>query len=141
MSFGHLFRPGMNSMMKGMRFLEDGCPLHIKAIHVFNSASYLNLIIGEQLNNHQKHHIEKFNELFLAMVKPFTRLKLLEKVHFHTSNINWDDFYRDHIPKSHLPSDYGGELDTVEILHKKSCEKLMKLEGYFKYEEFSTFSI
>lgn len=47
MSFGHLFRPGISSMMKGMRFLEDGCPLHIKAIHVFNAASYLNLIIGE----------------------------------------------------------------------------------------------
>jgi hypothetical protein len=74
------------------------------------------------------------------MVKPFTRSKLLERVHFHTSNINWDDFYRDHIPKSHLPADYGGELETIKVLHEKSCEKLMKMGKYFKYEEYSIFS-
>jgi hypothetical protein len=34
-----------------------------------------------------------------------------------------------------LPSDFGGDLDSVEELHKKHREELMELRDYFLIEE------
>lgn len=73
------------------------------------------------------------------MVKPFSSSKILERVHFHSSNIDWENFYREHVPKSHMPSDYGGDLESVEILHEKSREKLMEFQRYFELEEAVAF--
>jgi hypothetical protein len=68
-------------------------------------------------------------------VKPLLNSELLQKLHLHHSDMNWSEFYEKHIPQSHLPSDYGGTLDSVDELHKKHCEKLMALKDYFVYEE------
>lgn len=47
MSFWHIFQPGVNSMRKGMRFLQEGSPVDIKAIHVLNSVPFSDVIVGE----------------------------------------------------------------------------------------------
>lgn len=52
--------------------------------------------------------------------------------------MDYEAFYRDHVPKSHLPADYGGDLETVEKLHENHCKKLMKLKDYFYYEEIQS---
>lgn len=49
--------------------------------------------------------------------------------------MDYEEFYRDHVPKSHLPSDYGGDLESVENLHQNHVQKLMSLKDYFKFEE------
>ena len=49
--------------------------------------------------------------------------------------MDYEKFYKEHIPRSHLPSDYGGSLASVDELHKKSCQKLMDLKDYFIFEE------
>lgn len=74
------------------------------------------------------------------MVRPFVRSKILERVQFYSSDIDWNEFYENHIPKSHMPSDYGGDLESVEDLSKKTRNKLMEADGYFKYEENFVFS-
>lgn len=61
--------------------------------------------------------------------------ELLSKVHFHTSSIDYEKFYKEHIPKSHLPSDFGGDLPSVAELHKKHREELMTLRDYFLMED------
>lgn len=43
--FGHLFRPSISSMRKGLRLLQDGCPVKLKAIHVLNTFPFVNMII------------------------------------------------------------------------------------------------
>ena len=43
----HMFRPGLASMRKGMKFLQEGCPLNIKAIHVLNTVPFFDIIMGE----------------------------------------------------------------------------------------------
>lgn len=45
--FGHLFRPTISGVMKGMKLLQDGCPVNIKAIHVLNTFPFVNLIMSE----------------------------------------------------------------------------------------------
>lgn len=46
-----------------------------------------------------------------------------------------ESFYKECVPKSHLPFDYGGDLESVETLHKQNRESLMKLRNYFVMEE------
>lgn len=47
--FRHLFQPSISSLRKGMRFLEDGSPFDIKAVHILNTVSFMNLIVGKLL--------------------------------------------------------------------------------------------
>jgi hypothetical protein len=46
-----------------------------------------------------------------------------------------EKFYKDCIPKSSLPSDFGGDCESVEVLHKRHCEEMIKLRNYFVAEE------
>lgn len=45
--FGHLFRPSVNSMRKGLRLLQEGCPIEIKSVHVLNTAPFVNVIMSK----------------------------------------------------------------------------------------------
>jgi hypothetical protein len=49
--------------------------------------------------------------------------------------MDWEEFYVKHIPKSHLPSDYGGDLDSVEDLHQHHRKSFMEMREYFLVEE------
>lgn len=70
-----------------------------------------------------------------GLAKPFIMTELLSKVHFHTSSIDYEKFYKEHVPKSCLPSDFGGDLESVAELHKKHREELMALRDYFLMED------
>ena len=69
------------------------------------------------------------------MVKPFTTTGILSKIHLHSTDMNWNNFHQDYIPKSHLPSDYQGDLPTLQELHNKEREFMMRLKDYFVEEE------
>ena len=56
-------------------------------------------------------------------------------MHLHSSSINMEKFYNDHIPKSCLPSDFGGDLESVEVLHEKHCKEFKRLQPLFIWEE------
>lgn len=49
--------------------------------------------------------------------------------------MNFEDFYETTIPKESLPSDYGGDLESVEQLNKKNAEQLVELKEYFIAEQ------
>jgi hypothetical protein len=49
--------------------------------------------------------------------------------------MDYEKFYNKYIPKSCLPSDFGGDLESVEELHKKHCEEFTRLRPYFIAEE------
>lgn len=68
-------------------------------------------------------------------MKPFVRSELLNRVHFHSSNMDYEKFYEECIPKTHLPSDFGGDLESVEVLHRNHRKSLMELRDYFLMEE------
>ena len=70
-----------------------------------------------------------------ALVRPFVRSGLLNNIRFHSSNMDYEKFYNECVPKSHLPSDFGGDLESVEVLHMKHRESLMELRDYFISEE------
>lgn len=68
-------------------------------------------------------------------MKSLARSELFNKIHFHTSNLDYDKFSKEFIPKSQLPADYGGDLESVEVLQKKYREELMELRDFFLLEE------
>jgi hypothetical protein len=49
--------------------------------------------------------------------------------------MDYEKFYQEFIPKSCLPSDYGGDLESIEILHNKNRENLQQMREYFLIEE------
>lgn len=49
--------------------------------------------------------------------------------------MDYEKFYEEHIPKSSLPSDFGGDLESVAVLHEKHSKELMRLRNYFIAEE------
>lgn len=44
--FWHLFQPSFGSIRKGIRFLEDGSPFDLKAIHILNTVPFFDKIVG-----------------------------------------------------------------------------------------------
>lgn len=71
-------------------------------------------------------------------MKPLVRSELLNKVKFHSSSIDYEKFYKECIPKSHLPSDFGGDLEPISELHKKQRKTFMELRDYFIFEEIQS---
>lgn len=57
------------------------------------------------------------------------------QLHTHTSDINYEEFYKKWIPKECLPSDFGGDLPTVVEMHKDFRKELDSLRDYFLAEE------
>lgn len=43
----HMFRPSLTSMRKGMKFLQEGSPLNIQAIHVLNMVPFFDIIMSK----------------------------------------------------------------------------------------------
>lgn len=115
-SIFHLLRPSLSTIRKGIRFLQEASPLDVKAIHIMNCVPFINSIT--------------------AMAKPFMRSEMFNKVHFHSPDMDYNELQTKFgIPKSHLPSDYGGDLKSLEDLHVEQRKQLMELRDYFLMEE------
>lgn len=69
------------------------------------------------------------------MIRPFIRKELYQRVHLHQSSTDYEDFFTKFIPRSHMPKDYGGELDTVQELHDQNRQLLIDMREYFIAEE------
>lgn len=134
-SAGHLLRNNLRSMKKFFAFVQEGSPVKIHRIHIFNTVPFFHLV--------------------MAIIKPFMQAELVEKVccytsihpqclltcsvlfqmHLHSSSLDLDKFYVEHVPRSCLPSDFGGVCDSTEVLHEKMCKEFLELREYFIAEE------
>jgi hypothetical protein len=56
----------------------------------------------------------------------------------YSSNIDFEKFYKECVPKSCLPKDYGGELESVEELRMKQRQTFNAMKDYFLYEEMQS---
>lgn len=69
------------------------------------------------------------------MIRPFTSTGFLSKIHWHAADLDYEKFHLEHLPKSCLPSDYSGSLNSVAELHKQHKELLMSMREFFMIEE------
>lgn len=49
--------------------------------------------------------------------------------------MNFRPFHLNHVPKSCLPSDYDGDLESVRKLHIKTCQEFERSREFFIHEE------
>ena len=45
--------------------------------------------------------------------------------------MDYEKFYNEVVPKSCLPSDFGGDLESVDKLHEKHCKEFLELREFF----------
>lgn len=117
----------------GLRFALDGCPEKIIGFHILNAVPFYELIMQIMKPFARKELrllVRKWKNNFWA----FSNLKVFQ-LNLHYADINWEEFYEKHIPRSCLPSDYGGDLESIEVLSKKNHEVLKSMEDYFDVEE------
>lgn len=126
----HLTRVNLGSIKKFFAYLQEGVPGKLRAIHILN--------------------VVYFFDKILSMIKPFMRAEILKcvrlklsrlyhnnwivifvsllQLYLHSSSMDYEKFYADHIPKSCLPSDFGGNW-----LYKKICNiSVLLLFGFYK---------
>ncbi|XP_037039603.1 alpha-tocopherol transfer protein-like [Bradysia coprophila] len=111
----HLTRVRISSIKKFFYYLQEGLPARLCQIHILNVVSFFGKI--------------------LAMVKPFMRAEIFKCLYTYTSDIDYDEFYKNWIPKQCLPSDFGGDLPTVAEMHTNFRKELDDLRDYFVAEE------
>lgn len=46
-----------------------------------------------------------------------------------------EDFYKNCIPKSNTPADYGGDAPKIEEMNEKYYKELIGMQEYFSWEE------
>ncbi|CAG9805867.1 unnamed protein product [Chironomus riparius] len=74
-------------------------------------------------------------DIIAALIKPFIKPKVFQRIQLHHGNMDYEKFYENEIPKSHLPKEYGGTLGTLDELQAETTKKLMDLRDYFILEE------
>lgn len=60
---------------------------------------------------------------------------LLFQIHFHYASVDYNKFFDEVVPRSCMPSDFGGDLESIEELHKQTCIELNNQNYYFLMEE------
>ncbi|XP_070491774.1 alpha-tocopherol transfer protein-like [Chironomus tepperi] len=113
--FGHIFQPRISSIRKGLDFIQHASPLKTKAVHILNSS-----------------HL--FQVLF-SIIKPFMKKELADVIHIHTADMDYNEFFEKHVPRHCMPSDYGGDLPSLDELHAKNIETLRTMKEYYRLEE------
>lgn len=57
------------------------------------------------------------------------------QLHLHKSNVDMEEFYKNCIPKSNTPADYGGDCSSIEQLNEAYHRDLLGMREYFAWEE------
>ncbi|XP_062563820.1 alpha-tocopherol transfer protein-like [Armigeres subalbatus] len=111
----HLLRVKIGTIRKFFHYLQEGLPAKLKAIHILNAVSFFDKV--------------------LYIIKPFMNAEILKMLFLYTSNGSLEKLYDEWIPRSCLPSDYGGELKSVDELHQEHLKTFYSLRPYFMAEE------
>lgn len=114
-NFMHLTCIKMGVIKTFLDFVQEALPLKIKAVHVLNT-NYL------------------FDKI-LSIIKIFIRSELMKIIIPHPSNMEMDTFFKDHVPSSCMPEEYGGDLASCDVLNQKTVEQLKDLKEFFDAEE------
>ncbi|XP_023245449.1 alpha-tocopherol transfer protein-like [Copidosoma floridanum] len=91
---------------------EKAYGARIKGLHFINAPSFIDHIV--------------------TLVKSAIKPKLAARIHVHSSGI--ESLY-EHVPKSVLPVDYGGEQPSMDELDEKWRQKLSEWRNWFLKEE------
>ncbi|XP_078046646.1 retinaldehyde-binding protein 1 isoform X1 [Augochlora pura] len=95
--------------MKLLTFIQEAMPLRLKEVHFVKQPFLFNMI--------------------WQMFKPFVKEKLKKRMFFHGSAMA---SLHQHIPKTHLPENYGGDLPKIDYTSADWFPTLIKCEDKIK---------
>ncbi|XP_033334798.1 retinaldehyde-binding protein 1 [Megalopta genalis] len=95
--------------MKLLTFIQDAIPLRLKEVHFVKQPFLFNMV--------------------WQMFKPFVREKLKKRMFFHGNKMA---SLHEHIPKTHLPKNYGGDLPEIDYTSADWYPTLIKCEDRIK---------
>ncbi|XP_046979458.1 alpha-tocopherol transfer protein-like [Schistocerca americana] len=111
---GHIARVNLLLLHKFFQYVQEGLPVRLKAIHIVNVIPVIDKI--------------------MLLIKPFMKKELYSMIHFHKTADNYDALY-EHLPRECLPSDFGGQLASLNELQEQNIERLRALVPFFKEDE------
>uniref|UniRef100_A0A1Y1LY65 CRAL-TRIO domain-containing protein n=3 Tax=Photinus pyralis TaxID=7054 RepID=A0A1Y1LY65_PHOPY len=111
----HLTRVRLKAVQVFCQYLQEALPVKLTEIHVLNTVNFL--------------------EKVLNILRPFVKTELFEKIKFHSTRLDMDEFHAKYVPRECLPADYGGELGPLEVLAEGNARRLLELETFFEAEE------
>lgn len=53
---------------------------------------------------------------------------------FHPASMKMEDFHKNHVPKKYLPCDYGGDGESMTVLHQAMWKKMEDLGPFYEQE-------
>ncbi|KAL1501768.1 hypothetical protein ABEB36_007034 [Hypothenemus hampei] len=106
----HITRLKLNTLKKFFQFLQEALPTQLKEIHILNT-SYV------------------FDKI-LVILRPFMNKELFDMIITHSTNINMDEFFKNHLSKDMCPSDFGGNQPNLTQLGQESVYQCKKLKDY-----------
>ncbi|XP_066260089.1 alpha-tocopherol transfer protein-like isoform X2 [Euwallacea similis] len=110
----HLTRIKLSALKKYLEFLQEGFPIQMKMIHIINTVSFFDKIMN--------------------LVKMFMKSELISMIQTHPPNASQERLFSI-VPKKCWPADYGGDLLSVEELHKKTIQLYDQKQDFWALEE------
>lgn len=89
----------------------------------------------------------------MSLIKPFLSTEIAQKVksvslsstlltqsaffqiHLHSPSFDIEKFHAEHVPRSCLPSEFGGVCGSVEDVHEQLSKEFMELREFLALEE------
>lgn len=117
--------------------MQDASPLKIHDIHIFNTVPFFHLVMA-LIRPFLKTEIAnkvKQKRLSPSRANVWCKSGYLFQMHLHSSSVDFEKIYSEFIPRSSMPSDFGGLCDSVEVLHEKMRKEFLEMREYFAAEE------
>ncbi|XP_044763489.1 alpha-tocopherol transfer protein-like [Coccinella septempunctata] len=114
-SIMHLTKLRIGPLKLLFHVLQEALPCQVRAIHVLNSAYFVDKLI--------------------AIFKPLMKKDLYQKLHFHQSNIDMDVFFENCVEADCIPADYGGKLPSVRAMSEATLENMKRRSEWYVIEE------
>ncbi|XP_057658251.1 alpha-tocopherol transfer protein-like isoform X1 [Diorhabda carinulata] len=111
----HLTRIKLNALKVFFAYIQEALPIQLRQVHILN-ANYI-------------------FEKFLMISKPFMKKELYEMIITHSPGANMQEFFEKYIPASSMPSDYGGDLPSIEKLSEDTRKYLQSMKTFLEAEE------
>ncbi|XP_045467229.1 clavesin-1-like [Harmonia axyridis] len=111
----HLTKLRVSPLKIFFHLLQEAMPCQTKAIHILNSAYFIDKLI--------------------AIIKPLMKKELYDKLYFHQPNMDMKEFFENYVEAECMPSDFGGKLPSVRDLSDTTLENMKKKSEWFAAEE------
>ncbi|KAJ6637923.1 Clavesin-1 [Pseudolycoriella hygida] len=114
MSFRHFWNvvKNVSTLRLYLKYIQEAVPFNIVKVHFVN-CSYI------------------VDRLF-ALIKPLLSAELLQVMYFHTQGM--ESLY-EHIPRTFLPTELGGELGPLSEIYKKFVEFVVSKRDYLMNDD------